>query len=272
MRNLNIIYIQIAGLNIKISFTPFSKKTDDYFSYNKLRLTIIQYFGGFVLVKKPSIIDYHIELVKRNLVMSRQVKDNKITYTLDFYVEETNKILSFQYISLSQFMLLLKQIISKFTLNHHLFLLHASASCYKGKALIFTGRPNAGKSTIMSLISDTYPSLADDSVIIKKESNGYFMYQTPFIEKNDWVKKTNKAFQIDKIFFLKKSTTYNKTIKVTDKNRILRILISQLIVTRDNYKIIMKRLTEFVRSFNNFYYLYFVKDKNKILKILNSLR
>ncbi|OIO14401.1 hypothetical protein COV53_06020 [Candidatus Gottesmanbacteria bacterium CG11_big_fil_rev_8_21_14_0_20_37_11] len=269
MKNLNIIYLQIAGLNIKIYFTPPRKKTDDYFSYNKLRSTIIQYFGGFVLTKKPSTINYYIELAKRNLVVSRQIRENKISYSLDFYVEEPNKIVSYQYISLSQLLLLLKQVVNKFTVSYSLFLLHASASGYKGSSLIFTGKPNAGKSTMMSLIKDKYHPLADDSVIIKKNSNSYFMYQTPFIEKNDWVKKTSKVFRIYKIFFLRKSTRYKST-KIIDKSLILRMLMPQLIVTRNNYKISIRRLTEFVRNFDDFYYLYFAKDKNKTIELLDS--
>lgn len=269
MRNLNTIYLQIAGLNIKINFTPPQKKTDDYFSYNKLRFTISHYFSGFFLAKKPSKIDYHIELTKSNLLLHRQVNNGKITYTLDFYIQEKNKILSFQHISLAQFLLLLKQAINRLTLNSNLFLLHASASNNDGKALIFTGKPNAGKSTIMTMIKENYPPLADDSVIIKK-NNFYNLYQTPFIEKNDWLIKTNKAFLIDKIFFLKKSK-YFKVKKIINKKCILQRLLAQLIITKDNYKIMVKHAIEFVNNFNDFYYLYFAKDKKKLYKLLKSL-
>ncbi|MEO0185730.1 MAG: hypothetical protein ABIL20_08045, partial [candidate division WOR-3 bacterium] len=61
-----------------------------------------------------------------------------------------------------------------------------------------------GKSTAMTLLSKKFLPVASDTVIIKKEKKEFYVYQTPFLEKDDWVKKDKKKYPLGKIFFLKK--------------------------------------------------------------------
>lgn len=53
--------------------------------------------------------------------------------------------------------------------------LHASAVNISGKALLFLGHSTAGKSTISRLLSECYPVIADDKVLILKKRNGCWL-------------------------------------------------------------------------------------------------
>lgn len=57
--------------------------------------------------------------------------------------------------------------------------LHASSLVINNKAYVFCGEVGAGKSTIRKL-GGQYPSLSDDTTIIKKEGDEYFVYPSPF--------------------------------------------------------------------------------------------
>lgn len=52
--------------------------------------------------------------------------------------------------------------------------MHASSVVVSGKAILFLGHSNAGKSTISQLLSVRYPILADDKVLVFKR-NGIWM-------------------------------------------------------------------------------------------------
>jgi histone H3/H4 len=56
-------------------------------------------------------------------------------------------------------------------------LIHASAVNVLGRALLFLGHSNAGKTTISKLLEDYYPVLADDKVWISQQDNGTWIVQ-----------------------------------------------------------------------------------------------
>lgn len=72
------------------------------------------------------------------------------------------------------------------------FILRSSAANFNEKAYLFLGKSGAGKFTIMKLLNGKYSALADDDVIVKKESYNYYLYQSPFLEKEWWIKKGGK--------------------------------------------------------------------------------
>lgn len=55
--------------------------------------------------------------------------------------------------------------------------LHASAVNVQGKALLFLGHSNAGKSTISRLLSDDYSVIADDKIWISQSFDGNWIAQ-----------------------------------------------------------------------------------------------
>jgi len=56
-------------------------------------------------------------------------------------------------------------------------LLHASSVAISGKAILFLGHSNAGKSTISKLLSERYPMIADDKVWVFCPKDGNWMVQ-----------------------------------------------------------------------------------------------
>ncbi len=76
-------------------------------------------------------------------------------------------------------------------------ILHASAVDLNGKGFVFSGPPNIGKTTIVNL-KKGLDIVAEDCVILGRQNNSYFMFETP------WSGKRNKKVRLDKIFFLKK--------------------------------------------------------------------
>jgi hypothetical protein len=60
------------------------------------------------------------------------------------------------------------------------FLLHASSAVRNGKAFLFSGVSEAGKTTISRLAPADVALLTDEASYIRKTKNGYMAYGTPF--------------------------------------------------------------------------------------------
>lgn len=89
------------------------------------------------------------------------------------------------------------------TLKKKTIFLHASAFIKDGKAHIFCGKAGAGKSTVRQLASE-YHHLSDDTTIIKKEKNRYYVYPSPFDKRSGNV--SQRRMPLGKIFFLKQDS------------------------------------------------------------------
>lgn len=59
-------------------------------------------------------------------------------------------------------------------------LMHASSAVRNGRAYVFTGVSGAGKTTISRLASPDVQVLTDEMSFLRRESEGYFAYGTPF--------------------------------------------------------------------------------------------
>jgi hypothetical protein len=60
------------------------------------------------------------------------------------------------------------------------FLMHAASAMRNGKAFVFTGVSGAGKTTISRLAPPDARVLTDEISYVRKESDGYYAYGTPF--------------------------------------------------------------------------------------------
>jgi len=80
------------------------------------------------------------------------------------------------------------------------FMLHASSVAKDGKAYIFAGTPGSGKSTVVKL-SRNYHPLADDSTIVRRWRNKFFVFSSPFYEKEK-IKKANLVFPLRGVYFV----------------------------------------------------------------------
>lgn len=103
----NVIYLNIAGFNIKIRLhPPISKNTRNLY-INKLVKDICTNLAGFISKKTPKLIDYTVELYGRQFSIFKKRVNKEWRGFAYLYAEELNKTKTFQHISLPQFMFLL---------------------------------------------------------------------------------------------------------------------------------------------------------------------
>jgi len=257
------IYLQIAGFNIKILSKTYKDMENIEITYKNIKIT----YKGFLLSGEPKKIDYYIILWNdSNPFFLRQGKKNFL-----FFYEQTG----FRQITVSSpltwihFSILLRVILSDL-LQENGFLLHASASIINSKAVIFLGKSGAGKSTVTQLLKPKYRILADDTIIIRKENNTFYLYQTPFIEKHSYL-KTNHKYLILSINFLKKEKIC-KLKKVVNSTQIRKQFFSQLYSEKKYLSKDIKIVLEFLAKFQAFYILFFSKEPNSLFKSLKIFR
>ncbi len=264
---MDTIYLSIAGFTVKIVFEPLIVT----FTRNKLIRDIKTIYKGFILNRPQTKSDFIIHITEPyHHFLTKKIKGERYYFSYLFKTPDEITLYATYDISLHQFSHLITNIIQKKLGEDKGFFLHASASNVKNKAFLFTGLSGAGKSTTISLLNDIYPALADDLSIIKKEENDFVYYQTPFIEKNDWVKKGRKKYAIGKLFFIRKSQEF-KIEKITSKKYVAYELIKQLQVEGQTLKSDMKNLLLFVQNFNEYYFLYFAKSSTKLVNLLDNL-
>jgi hypothetical protein len=254
------IYLSIAGFIIELCFY----ETEVAF----VQYTFIRYINrvlkGFIIPSKNVKVDFTIDFVwdtKQEII--EQPKEKKYFITI-FQYKGKKKLVSYYSISIYHFSLVLRDVLQKLLAANNGFMLHASAAEVHGSAYIFLGKSGAGKSTSIMLLKDGYRPLADDSVIIKKENGKYFVYQTPFIEKETWFKRGLERIPVGNIFFLHKAD-YLKISKMRDKNTVFTQLVKQLFTTDTDVAVQTKRVFEFATE-NKFYNLYFMKNEKLLLQ------
>lgn len=253
------IYLNIAGFNIQIVLVY----TDDQFCFNKFKEEINKYLAGFITNKtKP---DFIIEVVDSKITPVL-LKNTKLFF-INFYRNGfKNKIITYYQISFFHFQMVLRTVLNQLLVKSG-FIIHGSAVSLDKKAIFFLGASGDGKSTAMQLVRRQFPALADDSLIVKKEGADFYFYQTPFIEKNYWIKKDSRRYSISLIFFLKKSLSF-KIEKISNKEKVVKKLVNQFWTESDIKNNQMKNLLKFAERNNYFYYLYFAKNKNKLIELL----
>ena len=72
-----------------------------------------------------------------------------------------------------------------------------------------------------------------------------------------------------KMFFLKKANFF-KVEKIEDKEQILNYFLKGYVVNLN--KISTKNVLKFVNKFDNFYMLYFAKNPEKTIRLIESLK
>ncbi|HVT01179.1 MAG TPA: hypothetical protein VHE53_03005, partial [Patescibacteria group bacterium] len=77
----------------------------------------------------------------------------------------------------------------------------------------------------------------------------------------DWGNRFPRKYEVGNIYFLKKSLTFKK-IPLDKTSALKRLLESTRIIGKNSVKHLMK----FTNEFDNFYYLYFSKNKKELIK------
>ena len=212
------LYLSIGGFIIR---TDFVKHPDpEIVGINNLKKQVEKLLRSFV-VSPNKKTDYTIRLTPRNVAYEQSNKKDAFMY---FFNERRYSISSFAHISIGQFMFLILYALQKLLVKEGGFFYHGSAIEKDGKALIFTGRPGAGKSTAARLLATKYRVLADDSMIIRKHQKQFYLYQVPPIEKVTTLVRSPEKYLIDSIFFLKKSPVGSISPLIKDYRLFLRFL------------------------------------------------
>ena len=259
------IKFKIAGFVFVISF----QETEIPSRRKKFVKIIKNYLNDFIFndsIKKP---DYYINIID---ILSYHVfkLKNKKNYFINFWKEKDIYAETYYHISLAHFQYILRRAILTLFSKKHGFMLHSSAVLINGKAHIFTGSSGAGKSTVVRLLKKENKPLADDNVFVKKENGIYYLYQTPFIEKENRVKRGKNKFEIGGVYFLKKSDDF-KLEKIMDKESVFNKLAKEF-WTKDKMESEKQLpfLFKFSYNFDRFFYLYFKKQKKGLLNTLEK--
>ena len=220
------LYLQIAGFIIKIIFNR-----SDFF-YKKELIRNIKKHLKYFIVKDNQKSNFFIEFTSEE---TYQCITREQELFFPFYkFRSNNYVRTYYFISYIQFQILLKSVMDQLLNNNNGLHLHASAALIKDKAYLFLAKSGGGKSTMIKLLQKRYTALADDSIYLKKESGKYYIYQTPLIEKESWLIKTNKRYVFGGIFFLKKSKNFS-SMKLS-KEICFEKLSNQLLTSKNKAK------------------------------------
>ncbi len=265
------IYVEIGGFVIRIIL---GKKTlDPHVSYliNKLEIELLIYLRGFIVQNKRKRFDFEIEFeyIKEPGVLSLQNEDK--IYIPIFQKVTDKKFKTYYNLNTSQLELILKYALLSLLKKNSGFGIHASVAKVNGKAYLFLGESGAGKSTIVELIKEVFPTINDDMTFIRKINSEYCVFQTPFSEKPWWINKSKKFVKVNKIIFIHKSRSSDSN-KINDKKIIAKRVLGQVMVAQHLDSYIIKNVTNFTNFIQNFYDLNFEKDVDKTISLVSKLK
>lgn len=263
---INILYLRIARCVIKLVFYS----SEYLFFQNQLISDIKKNYNSFLSSSNLLDTDFTIYFkdVSSVLVFVQNIKRQKGYFVR--YAKSINKRkVEMPYgISLKQFQMTLSECLEKILANKQGFSLHSSGVRTKKGALLFTGNPEAGKSTCVDLLKKRFQPIADDSTIIQKVDKKFLVFQTPYIEKNNTEKNASFSSSVHAIFFLKKDN-HCKIEKITNKHYIIRNMLSQVSFLKPALTSQFKTVTSFIKQ-TNFYLLTFAKDEQNMLELFTN--
>ena len=212
---MHSFYVSIAGFYFKIVFKKITTdKSPLEFARQRLMSEISYFLSSFVSASIPGRIDATIYFEDDPSIERVKRKIDNTSFVLQYKRKDDNIFVTNYHTSIAQFSLLLEDLLNEFLLKNDGFGIHASANIINKKAYLFLGKSGAGKSTISTLLGKRFRILADDNIILRQIDGNYFVFQTPFYEKNIEIWKSPHAFPLSKIFFLHKGkSTYAKGIK-----------------------------------------------------------
>jgi hypothetical protein len=124
------------------------------------------------------------------------------------------------------------------------FLIHASAQVRNGKGCIFTGKSEAGKTTISNLGSDNLV-LCDELPMVRKVNGTYQVFGTPFWGQFGKGTVTDSS-PTNALFFLNKAA-HNRTTEISPSKAFPRLLQTTLFFSTD--RDLVNRLMSIVIDF-----------------------
>lgn len=259
MNQLNLL---ISGFYIEINF----HKCEWHYAFNKLTNEIINYYSDFIVHDKTKQVNAEINIIQKVIIVSKKKRNTLFT---ELFEQKNNKIITYYQIGIIQFQLIINILLNRLLSQNRGLVLHGSACLVKNKAMVFLGLSGFGKSTLIKMLNRQYPALADDSVIIRKIGEKFYFFQTPVIEKEDWIKKSKIKYQLGKIFIIKKSSK-NLIEKFENQNELIEILLNQLIAEKQYLKKNVQLIENLMKAKSLFYKLHFSLSKSEVQKMFNS--
>lgn len=262
-------YLSIAGFIIGVKFHAIEWPYGIEYSFRDwFQSTYFGFLGPASTKKADYWIEFH-PLTTPEIIINHKLKKHFINI---FQQKNSSAITSYYHLSQHQIQLILRKIIQKLLTKENGLILHASASLVNRKAFVFLGPSGAGKSTTVKLLSKNHKPLADDALIIKKEGNKYYLYQTPFMEKSYFLPKKSEPIELGAVFFIHKSKEYGVE-KITDKNKITNKLIEQFLTEEDDLRKQLPYLLKMLKEFDHFYHLKIsLKDSEQFSAMIQSLK
>lgn len=254
------INLNIAGFNIIINFFPI----DNIHMRETFIKAVKKDYAGFI-TKNMRVADYAINFIEAEdtEMIYREKQKSYYFETLRFKGKDT--VETFYRIGPTQFTSIFKQILLRILERKDAFMLHTSSVKIGRYAYLFMAHSGGGKSTTMKNLNYKYPSIADDSVIIRRENGKYYLYQTPMIEKEWWIKKSSQRHEIGALYFLKKAKVYEEQ-PFENKREMLAYLMDQLLISDGDNKKQVKLIMRFAKDFDRFKILYLGKDREKLIQ------
>ena len=268
--HMDEMYAKIGGFNFKFSFKNDLNDPKLSYTKNRVEIDLLIYLRVFLITESPKKFDFEIELCDLGEAELLNIESNKKTYTPLFQKITEKKYITYFQNSINQFEIVLKHALLSILKQNGGFGIHSSVANINGKAYLFLGNSGAGKSTAVELLKDKYPTINDDITLVKKIGRKYYVFQTTFVEKAWWIKKTQKLYPIDKIFFLHQSPEF-KAEPLTNNEKRKADLLPQIIAAQNPDKNILKNVKDFIKNTNNFYDLYFAKDSEKLTKLISKI-
>lgn len=245
--------VKIAGFNICIIFNKLQDNTQKK-----------MYERGFKVYVKDFIIKYAEKADFTIEINDKFDQKEKIPKQSLNSLKNMRKIVTYYQDTVS-FQILLQNALYILLSQNNGYVIHASSVIKDGKTLLFMGKSSAGKSTIANLLNPTLPVFTDDLIFLKEIDGKIITYQHPFVEKRTFDKKNTRGIELEKIYFLTKSTN-SKIRKLKDKYLLIKRMSQQLFVAD---KITLKNLINLTNNYDIFFRLYFPKNRDKVLELLN---
>lgn len=261
----NNLYLDVAGFNIEMVFHPI----DNIHLRESFIEDIKRDYSGFIVKSIRGKVDFTIDFMEAVDVHMIYREKQKTYYYETIRYKKNNHLETFYRVGAAQFTFIFKQILLRILGQKNAFMLHTSAAKIGRYVYLFMAHSGGGKSTTMKFLGHKYQSLADDSVIIKKEGGKYYLYQTPMVEKEWWIKKSSQRYEIGALYFIQKAKTLEEK-EFASKKDMMPYLMDQILVTDLEAKAPVKLIMKFAKEFNRFRLLYLPKDRDILLKFFDE--
>ncbi|MFZ2205924.1 MAG: hypothetical protein WA061_01335 [Microgenomates group bacterium] len=257
------IQLSIAGYIFQLVF----HETEYHQAQGLFFLQLLKSYKGFILPTTNKKIDFTIHFIQNN--QSEVLKFKEKNY-IEYYklTGKNNSIFSFYSISLEQFTQLIRYALFYLLDKSSGFFLHGAVSVKNNGAYLFIGPSGRGKSTCIRLLRKAYIPFADDSFIIRKVNSNFYCFQTPFLDKQTWIKKNYCGFPIQKIYILEQSL-YTSS-ELMDSSEAKEIILSELIANQTNISTSLRALMFFLKNKLVIYKLRFSLNGRGLVKELGT--